>query len=136
MPYLAMLDRLRAFLGQRGALLVTCGYSFGDQHINAVLDEGLQSNPTSSLVGLVHGSMARYDKAAKLALLRPNLSLYALDQAVIGTRLGTWEGASSSGPDVLGVGANSSGGVEVTLGDFAEFGSLLAGLLPDTAMGR
>lgn len=135
MPYLAMLERLRAFLGQRGALLVTCGYSFGDQHINAVLDEGLQSNPTSSLVGLMFGELARYDQAKKLALLRPNLGLYAFDQAVIGTRLGPWERTAASGPDVLGVRDNPAGDTEVILGDFAEFGQVLSGLLPDTTLG-
>lgn len=37
MPYLAMIDRLRAFLKQPTATLVICGYSFRDQHLNEVI---------------------------------------------------------------------------------------------------
>ena len=36
MPYFAMLDRLRVFLRSDQCVLLTCGYSFGDEHINAV----------------------------------------------------------------------------------------------------
>ena len=47
MPYLAMLDRLRDFLARGQGVLVTCGYSFADQHLNEVILHGLRSNPTA-----------------------------------------------------------------------------------------
>lgn len=43
MPYLAMLDRLRAFLRQPSAAFILCGYSFRDDHINEVIIQGLGS---------------------------------------------------------------------------------------------
>jgi hypothetical protein len=126
MPYLALLDRLRAFLNQRGALLVTCGYSFGDRHINVVLADGLQANPTASLVGLAHGPLARYAHARRLADLHSNFSLYARDGAVVGTREGGWR-RDRGAEDVHGV--EDDGTCTVTLGDFAAFGVLLQSLL-------
>ena len=40
MPYYAMLNRLRVFLRANKCILLTCGYSFGDQHINAIIAQG------------------------------------------------------------------------------------------------
>ncbi len=128
MPYQALFDRLRAFLGMRGALLVTCGYSFGDRHINAVLMDALQANPTASVVGLVHGTLSNYETAKNLALHQPNFGLYARDAAVIGTREGPWEADDAGAVGVTGVDTNSAGEVELLLGDFAAFGRFLAGL--------
>ncbi len=34
MPYFAMLDRLRMFLRSDQCVLLTCGYSFGDEHVS------------------------------------------------------------------------------------------------------
>ncbi|MDZ4063189.1 MAG: SIR2 family protein, partial [Coriobacteriia bacterium] len=34
MPFLAMMDRLTDFLRQPGAVLISVGYSFGDEHLN------------------------------------------------------------------------------------------------------
>lgn len=42
MPYLAMIDRLRAFLRRRGAARFVSGYSFGDRHINEAMIQGLE----------------------------------------------------------------------------------------------
>jgi hypothetical protein len=42
MPYLAMLDRLRAFLKQPAGVLIIAGFSFGDDHLNEIIVQGLQ----------------------------------------------------------------------------------------------
>jgi len=47
-PYFAMLDRLGAFLRSEQCVLLTCGYSFGDEHINAYIGQGLSGNPNAS----------------------------------------------------------------------------------------
>ncbi len=44
MPYLAMIDRLRAFFSLSNPVLVVCGYSFADDHLNEVLLDGLRGN--------------------------------------------------------------------------------------------
>ncbi|MBK6958008.1 MAG: SIR2 family protein [Nitrosomonas sp.] len=51
LPYLAMLDRLKNFLARGQAVLVTCGYSFADEHLNEVIFQGLRSNPTAICFG-------------------------------------------------------------------------------------
>ena len=124
MPYLALQDRLRACLAQRGTLLVGCGYSFGDGHLNAVLQEGLQANPTASLVALAHSGLSDCGQARSLALAQSNFSLFARDGAILGTREGPWR----SGGDIQGV-AQDGEESTVLLGDFGQFGALLQGLL-------
>jgi hypothetical protein len=126
MPYLALQDRLRAFVGQRGALLITCGYSFSDRHINSVLAEALQANPTASLIAMLFGPLEGYGAARKLAASHANLALYAQDGAVVGTREGPWAADQKTG---TGLKENGADGVDLLLGDFATFGVVLAEML-------
>jgi ubiquitin len=83
MPYLAMIDRLRAFLKQPTATLVLCGYSFRDEHLNEVIIQGLQCTQTATAFALLYEEIGTYPKAVKLARERSNLSLLARDGAVI-----------------------------------------------------
>ncbi len=83
MPYLAMMDRLRAFLKQPTATLLLSGYSFRDEHINEVIVQGLQSTPTAIAFALLFGELKKYPAAVELAKKRPNLTLLAEDSAVI-----------------------------------------------------
>lgn len=97
MPYLAMLDRLKAFLKQPASVLIISGFSFGDVHLNEIIVQGLQGNATAVVFALMYGSMNNYPKLVELARNRANLSVLAFDQAVIGTRLGDWIKGRSSG---------------------------------------
>ncbi len=85
LPYLAMLDRLKNFLARGQAVLVTCGYSFADQHLNEVIFQGLISNPTAICFGLLHGPRSRYSDALIKKQKHTNLSLLASDGAVLNT---------------------------------------------------
>jgi hypothetical protein len=89
MPYFAMTDRLRT-LFKNQCVLVTCGYSFQDQHINQTLMVGIKSNPNSNIFALLHGNLRSYPHAIKLSSTHPSLSLLALDEAVIGTNRASW----------------------------------------------
>jgi hypothetical protein len=145
MPYLALLDRLRAYLSQRGALLVTCGYSFRDDHINAVVGEALAANATGSLIGLMRSGLERYPEAVKLAQRHPNMALYCRDGAVIGTNRDRWTHEGGSLPiGIARIDGDGDGGkdegegegdkeegdrIEVELGSFDCFGDLLTSLL-------
>jgi len=115
MPYLAMQDRLRAFMKQPGAAIITIGYSFGDQHINELIEEGLRVNQAAVCFGLLFDKLANFREATEFATRSTNLRLQAPDAAVIGGREGAWE----RGP---------AGGALPNLGDFNEFGRLLARL--------
>lgn len=109
MPYLAMMDRLRAFLRKSPAVLVCCGYSFSDQHINEVLVQGLQGNSSSVCFALMYSELSAYSNAVACAERRPNLCLLAKDEAVVGCQKGKWSGTD-----------------EFALGDFAKFTAFLS----------
>jgi len=121
MPYLAMLDRVRAFLRQPSALLVTAGFSFADEHLNEVLLQGQRSNPTAAAFGLLYGTFANEPGANRISAKAPkNLSLLANDAGVVRSRLEPW----------LQPGAGGASSVPRTCdyGDFAKFATFLHGL--------
>ncbi len=124
MPYLAFLDRLNAFIKKPSSLLVTSGYSFRDEHINDVIYTALNNNPTSTVIGLLFGKLNAYEQAVELAKKRPNLVLWASDEAIIGGNMGKW-----IVPDKLEKSQEFLfNNKELTIGDFATFGELLSQL--------
>jgi len=131
MPYLAMLDRLKAFLLSPTPVLITCGYSFADEHINEVICSSLGSNPTAHVFGLLHGSIEQpsYELAQNCARSTPNLSLLAKDKAIIGRTPATWRqieaNDASLTSDALTI---TEDGTSFNLGDFAVLGRLLRSL--------
>lgn len=136
MPYLAMLDRLRAFLSQGQVVLVTCGYSFVDQHINDAILQGLSSNPNAICFGLLFGDRAKSAKAVEQARVNPNLSLLAADGAVLGTIERDWHPSEKTEHALNGL-AVKTGAIagrtdapddrcKLLLGDFKAFGEFLA----------
>lgn len=140
MPYLALIDRLSTSLKTQPSIMIICGYSFSDDHINNCIVNALKTNPTSIVIALQFGKLSGYEKAIKLAESRPNLSLWAKDEAVIGTRRGLWMPQSNSVEGdslkrwVKSTTETDSGGKETTsfgldFGDFKEFGNFLKSLI-------
>jgi hypothetical protein len=136
MPYLAMLDRLRAFLKQPTSALVICGYSFRDKHLNEVILQGLQSTPTAIAFAFLYGEIKDYPQAVKIAIGRSNLNLLAKDGAVISGREAKWPEKdaettpmhSANWVNWLPVDPTKPDGkqkAEFQLGDFAVFGEFL-----------
>ena len=108
LPFFAMLDRLKAFLSKPGAVLITCGYSFADEHFNILIRERLRSNPQLVVFALIHGQLGVEHPALNDGLTdEPNFLLLGHSEGVIGGRRTSW----------------SDGAFE--LGDFAELGKLL-----------
>jgi hypothetical protein len=131
MPYLAMLDRLKAFLLSPSAMLFTCGYSFADEHINDVICRSLEANPTAHVFSFVFGKLdeEKYALGRKCALSTPNLSMQAFDKAIIGRNVGEWHTEdidSLSLPE--GVLVKDGTTIHLKLGDFAALGAILRGL--------
>ncbi len=91
MPYLAMIDRLRNFLASGQAVLITCGYSFTDCHINDVIVQGLSGNPTAVCFALLYGDLIKYPLAVTNARSRSNLRVLAADGAVLNTIERNWD---------------------------------------------
>lgn len=90
MPYFAMVDRLRVFLRSDQCILIICGYSFGDEHINAYIGQGLSGNPNAACFGMIFNDRANAPKAVELAKRHANLTLLAADGAVVGTVERDW----------------------------------------------
>jgi hypothetical protein len=52
-PYESLMDRLSNFLKQDDTILITCGYSWGDEHINERIISALKTNTSSHVIGLI-----------------------------------------------------------------------------------
>ena len=136
MPYYAMLDRLRVFLRSDQCVLVICGYSFSDEHINAIIAQGLSGNPNAACLGMVFGDRDTAPKAVELAKRHANFTLLAADGGVVGTIDRAWDNKGKDGNPAYSIAvapkkaaAGPPGTVEYCrwlLGDFAALGRLLA----------
>jgi hypothetical protein len=124
-PYSALFDRLRNFLLTPDSLLICSGFSFGDAHICAVLDETLASNKHAAVLAFQYNNLSEEKLAEELALNRSNLSIYARDSAVVYGVPGKWRPGQLLNDEWQGIrstfwhrgsGDNPS---EFTLGDFA-----------------
>lgn len=134
MPYLAMLDRLRAFFhGKDAPRLVVCGYSFLDDHLNEVLLDGLRGNRNAQCFALMYSELDKHPRVVEYAEKQSNLTVLASDGAVVGTRVGGYRTGTAGGnehaPWLLG--EELIGGdpkvlhVRSRLGDFHYFGLFL-----------
>lgn len=136
-PYMAYMDRLTRVLNQEHSLLVTCGYSFGDEHINAVLYGALDNRSTANVIALVFGDLAITDRIVQSALKRPNLTVLARNGGVVSGAWGGWKltkpvdekthsfmdlafDSGAAGDDIASpAGATASLGGHLRLGDFS-----------------
>lgn len=91
LPYSALFERLRTFLTTPDSLLICSGFSFFDSHICAVFDEALAANAHTAILAFQFRSLANESHATRLAVNRPNLSVYARDGAVINGIAGRWQ---------------------------------------------
>jgi len=140
MPYLAMMDRLRAFLKQPSSVLVLCGYSFRDDHINEVILQGLQGTQTAIAFGLLYDEIDKYPKGIRLASGRSNLSLLGKNGGVISCREAHWnekeeESEVPANPAWVKWTSSNPGNehskqtAQLLLGDFSSFGNFLNEML-------
>ena len=93
-PYESLIDRLSNFLKQDDAILITCGYSWGDEHINSRIISALKTNTTSHVIGLIFDKYDKIDEksnVSKIGLDNPKVSVYASRSAVIGCNYGKWK---------------------------------------------
>lgn len=137
-PYTAILDRLSRFLSAReDAVLIVLGYSFGDQHINEVIFDGLKVRERLHVFAIQFADPKPGDDLSEEALRRPNLIVYGPNTAIIGTSAGDWrlvEPVEASTAGLLDIPFDSdaepdTGKQSLTgrfrLGDFARFAQYL-----------
>lgn len=134
MPYLAMLDRLRAFFhGKDAPRLVVCGYSFLDDHLNEVLLDGLRGNRNAQCFALMYSGLDKHPRVVEYAERQSNLTVLAWDGAVVGTRIGGYRTGTTGGnehapwivEEPLPGGDPNSLPPRSRLGDFHYFGLFL-----------
>ena len=101
-PYIALMDRLTNFLKQPDTILIICGYSFGDLHINERILTALKSN-TSAHVYVLNYDIIRKDgkkvgyalledsNLAKIGKANGKVSILGCRSAVIGCQYGKWK---------------------------------------------
>lgn len=100
-PYTALMDRLTNFLKQPDTVLITCGYSFGDEHINERMITALNSNDSGHVIALFYDIkwddtkkdylLTEDSELSKLAKSNRKLSVYGCRSAVIGGQFSEWE---------------------------------------------
>jgi hypothetical protein len=103
-PYVGLIDRLCTFLQQDDAVLITCGYSFGDNHINERIVTSLRRGANSHVVALYYDEVGgtanncAYSLSDEANVVRVmatqetggKMSVYGRQHAVIGGKFGTW----------------------------------------------
>jgi hypothetical protein len=129
LPFLALQDRFRRFLTVGDRLLILCGYSFSDQHLNEILFHALRSNPHLAITALMYGEpqssatgapMVLSDSVAAYGRDHRNLTLLGPDRAAIGGMVGPWIPLAGE-PQPFWDAAKSA----FNLGDFVAFGTYL-----------
>ena len=106
-PYTALGDRLSNFIKQDDTILIVCGYSFGDEHINERINTALSMNPLGQVYVLLYDvlwdkqadgsskkvgySFTKDSPLAKMAMSNCKLSVLAGRSAVIGGVYGVWK---------------------------------------------
>ena len=90
LPFTAFFDRFRKFLCTPDTLLLTCGFSFSDAHIAAVIDEALAANLAGSVFAFQYRQLKNEKAACAIASKRPNMSVYARDCAIVNCISAPW----------------------------------------------
>jgi hypothetical protein len=97
-PYISFLDRLNNFLKQDDAVLITCGYSFGDEHINERIITALNTNKSSHVYALYYDKynqngyyLSEDSFLSDIAKKTNKLSVYGCRSAVINCQYGKWK---------------------------------------------
>jgi hypothetical protein len=141
-PYVSLLNRLGNILDHEDSLLITCGFSFSDEHINSVIFTSLEGSPRSHVISLQYGDLSESSPIVKYAQQRKNLVVLGRNGAVIRGEWAFWkllqpvDNASSSFMDgafdskaAVNSEAESLDGV-MRLGDFNRFCKFLLTMTP------
>lgn len=90
-PFSSLFDRLKNFILEPDALLLTTGFSFADAHISSRLLECLLANPTAALLAFQFNGLSQEKAAKDLALKCSGVSVYCNDGAVINGVEAKWK---------------------------------------------
>jgi hypothetical protein len=88
LPFLSCMNRFRKSLISGECLLQVVGYSFGDQHLNEILRQGLRTNTRLTVNAFIHSEPST--ELVELAKAHRNLSVYARTSACLQGNHGLW----------------------------------------------
>jgi hypothetical protein len=138
-PYAALLDRLRRVMERDDTVLFTCGYSFSDEHINAILFDALEARQRPHVIALQYTDPSQEDVLSVRALKLRNLMVLGPTVANISGVRGAW--VARDGQQMLGgifqpndapEGEEPTGEGRFLLGDFNAFARFLASMVSGT----
>ena len=136
-PYSALLDRLTRVLERDDAILFVCGYSFSDDHINAIIFDALEAKRRPHVIALQYADPEEGSVLADRSARFLNLMTLGPRIAHIGGRRGEWRLEEVRGApqiaqafqlDAPPEGEQPSGAGTLMLGDFARFAEFLGAL--------
>jgi hypothetical protein len=136
-PYSALLDRLTKVLDRDDAILFVSGYSFSDEHINAIIFDALEAKRRPHVVALQYADPEPGSILADRAGRFLNLMVLGRREAYIGGKQGSWKLDDFRGGAILSQAfqldpaaaeADPTGHGSLLLGDFARFAEFLGSL--------
>ncbi len=90
-PYISMLDHLgRALERPEGTVLVVLGYSFGDEHINEIIFDTLDTHDRTHAIALQYEELGDDHELITRAARRRNLLVYGPDTAIVAGERKPW----------------------------------------------
>lgn len=96
-PYVAFTDRLSRFLELEDALLIVCGFSFVDQHINDIVFGSLENHPRTHVYALQYDDHGEDTDLIERGQQYPNMIIAGPTKGIIGGKTAEWEIPNDSG---------------------------------------
>ena len=137
LPYTALLDRLTRVMERDAGILFVCGYSFSDEHINAIIFDALEAKKRPHVIALQYVEIENGSVLFERACRHSNLLALGPSGGVIRGEWGEWKlpdlHAAHVFSDAFSLNEVEEGGsVEgrgrLLLGDFAVFSKFMASL--------
>lgn len=97
-PFSVLQDRFRKTLQSKDTLLLICGYSFGDQHLNEMIFDAALRQPLSEFIAFCYDEIP--DSLAERAQAVPNLQAVGANQAILRTRMADWSAPDAVAPEL------------------------------------
>lgn len=136
-PYMALLDRLRKVMERDDTILFVCGYSFSDDHINAILFDALEARQRPHVIALQFVDPEEKGILSEQAKKLRNLIVLGPTEAIIRGHRAQWSAPDDAqlalignafSREELGAEENEWRG-KMLLGDFAKFAKFAASLV-------
>ncbi len=97
-PFLVLQDRFRRALNQPETLVLICGYSFSDDHLNEMIYDAATRRERSEFLAFLYSDIP--DALADRARITPNLQIVSGMEAILGGIRADWKEPENSLPDI------------------------------------